>query len=315
MIRFVGKYALHSLVVLAIVTFVATLLLDLTPGDPALMILGEAATPEQLANLRQQLNLDEPVVVRYWMWLTEALQGNLGVSPISHQPVTEQILSRLPVTLELAVLALALSLIISIPIGIITASKAGKAIDEGWSLASAVLISMPNFVMALVLVLLLGVRAGLFPTLGWVPIDQGLGENLKYVFLPALTLALVEVPVFSRLLRADMIQTLQKDFILSARARGMSNNYVLFRHALRPSSFSLLTLAGLSLGRLLGGAIIVEYIFSLPGLGQLMLNAINTKDLVTVQGVVLFITVCYVVINAVVDILYGYIDPRVRANV
>lgn len=315
MFRFVGKYVLHALVVLAIVTFVATLLLDLTPGDPALMILGEAATPEQLANLRQQLHLDDPVLVRYWLWLTDALQGNLGVSPITRQPVTEQILSRLPVTLELAGLALALSLIISIPVGIVTASKAGKAIDEAWSLASAVLISMPNFVMALVLVLLLGVQARLFPTLGWVPLDQGLGENLKYVFLPALTLALFEVPVFSRLLRADMIQTLQKDFILSARARGLSNTYVLFRHALRPSSFSLLTLAGLSLGRMLGGAIIIEYIFSLPGLGQLMLTAINTKDLVTVQGVVLFITVCYVAINSVVDILYGYIDPRVRAHV
>lgn len=315
MLRFVGRYALHALVVLGIVTFVTTLLLDLTPGDPALQILGEGATPEQLENLRQQLNLDQPVVVRYLSWLTGAVQGDLGTSPINHQPVLAQILSRIPVTLELAVVALTMSLIIAVPIGILTAARAGKAVDEGWSLISSILISMPYFVTALVLVLVFGVGLGVFPTLGWAPLSAGLAENLRYVFLPALTLSLLEIPVFSRLLRADMVATLDRDFILSARARGMSSAYVLFRHALRPSSFSLLTLAGLSLGRLIGGAIIVEYIFSLPGLGQLMLNAINTKDLVTVQGVVLFITVSYVVINAMVDILYGYIDPRVRARV
>lgn len=315
MLRYVSRYVVHALVVLMIVTFVTTLLLDLTPGDPALQILGEGATPEQLENLRRQLNLDQPVVVRYWLWLTAAFQGDLGTSPINFQPVAEQIIDRIPVTLELALIALAISLLISIPIGIFTAARAGKVVDEAWSLTSSVLISMPYFVTALVLVLIFGVGLQVLPTLGWAPISAGLGENLRYVLLPALTLALLEIPVFSRLLRADMVATLDRDFILSARARGLSSRYVLFRHALRPSSFSLLTLAGLSLGRLLGGAIIVEYIFSLPGLGQLMLNAINTRDLVTVQGVVLFVTVCYVVINATVDVAYGYIDPRVRARV
>lgn len=315
MFRFAGKYVLHAVVVLVIVTFATTLLLDLTPGDPALQILGESATPQQLQTLRDQLHLNDPVIVRYWFWLVDAFHGSLGTSPVNHLPVTGQILSRIPVTLELAVLALALSLIIAVPIGIFTAARSGKALDEGWSVVSSVFISMPYFVTALVLVLVFGVQLKLFPTLGWAPLSAGLGDNLRYVFLPALTLSLLEIPVFSRLLRADMVATLDKDFILNARARGMSATYVLFRHALRPSSFSLLTLAGLSLGRLLGGAIIVEYIFSLPGLGQLMLNAINTKDLVTVQGVVLFVTVCYVVINAFVDILYGYIDPRVRAHV
>jgi peptide/nickel transport system permease protein len=310
--RFLLMKLVHVVVVLLLVSLLTIVMLDLTPGGPAYAILGETATAEQVEALNEQMGLNRPLIERYGDWITNVLSGDFGQSYRTGQPVFEAIKTRMPVTIELAVMALVMSLVISIPLAVYVAYRSDGRFDRIWSVVSSVLISAPHFVVALLAAFVLAVKYRFFPVTGWVPLTEDLGRNLKSAFLPALTLSLGEIAIFSRVLRADMITTLQNDFVLAARAKGLSAKYVLFRHALRPSSFSLLTLAGLSLGRFLGGAVIVEVIFALPGLGQLMVQSIFASDLFMVQGLVMFIAVIYVALNALVDIAYAYLDPRVR---
>ncbi|MCS5736067.1 ABC transporter permease [Herbiconiux daphne] len=302
----------YAALVVLVVTFGVSLMLSLAPGSVAETILGENATPENVALLNKELGYDRPFIVQYLDWLSHAVRGDLGVSPITHLPVTEAILQRLPVTLELAVLALVLSLVIAVPLAIVSAARAGSALDRGISAATSVFLSVPAFVAGPVLIYFFAVQLRVFPALGWVPIEDGLGANLAAAFLPALAAALVEIAAFHRVLRADLIGTLREDFVAAARAKGLSPSYVMFRHAFRPSSFSLLTISALSLARLIGGTIIVETLFVLPGIGQLIANAVLQRDVVTVQGVVAFIAVTFVVVNMIVDVSYGLIDPRLR---
>jgi len=289
------------------------LLIDLTPGDPAATILGDNATPAQIHELRAQLGLDRPLPVRYASWIGNIVQGDFGRSIRTQQPVLDAITERLPVTIELALLALVMALAVVIPAALYTAYRAGSRADRLGNVVSSSLLSLPSFLTALLLVYLLALRFPVFPVTGWVPFTDDPLENLRSAFLPALTLALTEMAVLTRVLRSDLIATLQEDFILSAKAKGLPTWYVLLRHALRPSSFSLVTLAGLSLGRLIGGAVIVETLFALPGIGQLLVNAILGKDAVTVQGVVLFVALVYVGLNLLTDVLYTVLDPRTRA--
>jgi len=301
----------HVVVVLLLVSLLTTVMLELTPGGPAYAILGESATTEQVEAFNQEMGLDRPVVERYGEWVRNVVTGNFGESYRTGQPVMEVVKARMPVTLQLAVMALVMSLMVAVPLAVYVAYHADGRVDRAWSVVSSVLISAPHFVVALLASFVFAVRWKVFPVTGWEPLSNGLGPNLRSAFLPALTLALGEIAIFSRVLRADMITTLQNDFVLAARAKGLSAKYVLFRHALRPSSFSLLTLAGLSLGRFLGGAVVVEVIFALPGLGQLMVQSIFASDLFMVQGLVMFIALVYVVLNALVDLAYAYLDPRV----
>jgi len=304
---------LHVVPVLFLVSFGSMLLIDLTPGDPAATILGDNATPAQIHELRAQLGLDRPLPVRYASWIGNIVQGDFGRSIRTQQPVLDAITERLPVTIELALLALVMALAVVIPAALYTAYRAGSRADRLGNVVSSSLLSLPSFLTALVLVYLLALRFPVFPVTGWVPFTDDPLENLRSAFLPALTLALTEMAVLTRVLRSDLIATLQEDFILSAKAKGLPTWYVLLRHALRPSSFSLVTLAGLSLGRLIGGAVIVETLFALPGIGQLLVNAILGKDAVTVQGVVLFVALVYVGLNLLTDVLYTVLDPRTRA--
>jgi peptide/nickel transport system permease protein len=314
--RFAASKVVHLLLVLVIVSFALTFLIDLSPGDPAFAILGPDASPEQISLVHQDLHLDEPFYERYGHWVDGILQGDFGTSTITKQPVTDVIWERLPVTLELILLVMALSLLIAIPIGIYTAYRPDGRFDRMWTLVSSAVLSVPPFVTALILVFFFAVRlknAPLhFPATGWTDLNESVADNLWYLALPVVTLVLVEVTRFSRLLRADMISTLQEDYILAARARGVSNRRILFRHALRPSSFALVTLASLTLGQLIGAAVVVEVLFALPGLGQLLYSSILNKDVPTVQGVVMFVAIAYVVINIGVDLLYGFLDPSVR---
>lgn len=305
---------LHIVPVLLLVTFGSMLLVDLTPGDPAATILGDNATPEQIEALRDQLGLDRPLPVRYVEWMGNIVQGDFGQSIRSQQPVLDAILERLPVTLELAVLAQIMAFAVVIPLALYTAYKAGGRADKLANVVTSALVSMPPFLTALLLVFVFALSLRAFPATGWVRIgDDPLG-NLRSAFLPALALALTELAVLTRVLRSDLIATLQEDFILSAKAKGLPTWYVLLRHALRPSSFSLVTLAGLSLGRLIGGAVIVETLFALPGIGQLLVNAILAKDAVVVQGVVVFVALAYVALNVLTDVFYTILDPRTRVT-
>lgn len=302
----------YAALVILLATFSTSVLLSLAPGSIAEVILGEAATPENIAALNAELGLDRPVIVQYLDWLSHAIRGDLGVSPITHVPVTQAIVDRLPVTLELAILALTIALTVAISLAVISASKPNSAVDRAMNALTSVFLSIPAFVAGPILIFFFAVTFNIFPALGWVPIEDGLGPNLRSAFLPALAAALVEIAAFHRVLRADLIGTLREDFVAAARAKGMKRSYVMFRHAFRPSAFSLLTISGLSLARLIGGTIIVEMLFVLPGIGQLLATSILQRDIITVQGVVAFIAVTFVVVNMLTDIGYGLIDPRVR---
>jgi peptide/nickel transport system permease protein len=316
MTRFIARKLVHVTLVLLIVSFALAFLLDLTPGDPAYAILGEQATPEQVAQIHQQLNLDAPFYDRYWDWLKGIVQGDFGTSYRTQEKVLAGIWDRVPVTAELVVLTLLVSLIVSIPIGVYTAYRADGKIDRAWQIGSSMLISFPSFVSALLLVWVFAILLKdfpiHFPVTGWTKLKDDVGDNLWHIALPVVTLSFTEVAQYTRLLRADMVTTLQEDYILAARAKGLPTRRILFRHALRPSSLSLVTLAALSMGRLIGGAIIVEYLFALPGLGQYAIQNITSKDVVVVQGIVMFVAICYVLINTLTDVAYGYLDPRVR---
>ena len=315
MLRFIGRRALHLFIVLLLVTLGTSLLLDMTPGDPALAIIGETATPEQIAIVHKQLGLDRPFLARYASWVTKAARGDLGISYRTKQPIWSAIHERLPVTLELAVLTIFFSLLIAIPLGVATAYKQNGLLDRAVAGVLSAFFSSPPFLTALVFVFFLAVTVHVFPVTGWVPLSQSVNDNLKHAFLPVASLVVLESAVFSRLLRSDMITTLQEDFVLAARAKGLPTWQILMRHALRPSSFTLMTVAGLSLGRVLGGTVIVEQLFALPGIGLFIINAIYNKDLIAVQGAVLFIATAYVLVNAVVEVSYAWLDPRVRVTV
>lgn len=301
--------------VLFLVSLATFSLLELTPGDPALEIAGPEATPQVVEQIRSELGLDEPFVSRYLTWMGSTLRGEFGTSVRTHQPVSEAIKERLPVTLEVALFGLLGGILVSVPLALFCASHPDGIVDRATQLGTSFLISAPGFISGLLLAYWFGVVLRWFPVTGWVRLTEDPVGNLHHVFLPALVLTLSEIPVFTRLLRSDMIATLQQDFVLAARAKGLSPRYILFRHALRPSSFSLITLAAISFGRLLGGAVLVEQIFALPGLGSQVLGSILSKDFSMVQGITVFLAFSYVLINAAVDVGYAFLDPRVRARV
>lgn len=321
MLRYAVRRIVHTVVVLLIVSAALSFLIDLTPGDPAYAILGDGATPEAVDAVHRDLGLDRPVHERYRSWLGGLLTGDFGMSyqantaPEARRPVLDLIREALPVTLELVVLTIATALVVSVAVAMYAASHVGGRFDRGLSLALAVFVSTPAFVVIPLLVYVLAVKTRLLPPTGWVPLSHGVADNLRHMVLPSMSLSLTLLPHFTTALRTDLNATLREDFILSARAKGLSPARVLFGHALRPSSFSLLTLAGLSMGSLLGGALIAEILFVLPGIGTLMVNAINSKDVNTVQGVAMFIALAYVTLNTLLDLAYRAIDPRVRAAV
>lgn len=303
------------LLTLAAVSVLTFLLTSLLPGDPALTILGQnGVTKESLAAVHHDLGLDKPLVTRYFSWLGHALHGNLGHSYATNQSVASEISSRLPVTAEIILLALVIALVISVALGTFTAYRSNGITDRISSLATFVMLSLPTFVVGVVLVLVLAVKTHVFPASGWTALTDNPGENLRAAFLPAISLALPLIAVFSRLLRGDMLTTLDQDYIRFAESKGLPGSRIVLAHALRPSSFSLVTVAGLQVGFLMGSSVVVETLFNLPGIGQLLVNAIYAHDLITVQGVTLFIAATFVIVNFLVDVLYSVIDPRIRRS-
>lgn len=295
------------------VSFLTFMLTSLLPGDPSYVILGaEGVTPESLARVHRELHLDDPLPLRFVRWAGNALHGNLGKANVTQLPVSHLIAQRLPVTLELIAMAIVIALVISIPVGIFTAYRPKNPVARVISFISYLLLSVPSFVVGLGLILLFAIHWALLPAAGWIALSDDPMQNLKSAILPALALALPQVAVFSRILRGDMVATLDQDFVSFADSKGLSARRILLGHAFRPSSFSLLTLAGTSVGYLMGGTVIVETLFNLPGLGTLLVNAISQRDLFTVQGVTLFVAIAFVVVNFVVDMLYAVLDPRIR---
>jgi len=295
-----------------LVSFLTYVLVDLLPGDAATLLAGNDPRQETIDAIREELNLNDPLPVRYVKWLGDVATGDFGRSFRTNQPVLEAIGERLPITLQIGLMALLFAIILSIPLGVISAYRANTAIDKTITTVSFGLLAIPNFVMALVLLYVFAVRFRIFPAVGWTRITEDLGENIKRSILPALSLSIGQLAVYTRLLRTDMIATLQEDFVSMAKAKGLPTWRILFTHALRPSSFSLLTIVGLQVGGLIGGAVIVEQFFALPGIGRMLFEAISQRDLVLVQGVVLFIGLTTVLANFAVDLVYSVLDPRIR---
>ena len=252
--------------------------------------------------------------IRYANWLNDALHGDFGRSERLNQDVLDTIKERLPVTVEIMVLSLLLALLISIPLGIYVAYKAGSNIDKVATTMSFGLLSVPSFIMAITMIIVFAVRLHWLPATGWVPLTESVSGNLRTVALPVLTLALTEAAVYTRVLRSDMLGVLQSDFIEFARAKGLGTRHILLRHALRPASMSLLTLIGLQLGASIAGTVVVEQIFALPGLGTMLFAAILTRDLVLIQGGVLLVALAYVAVNSLVDATYTVLDPRISGE-
>ena len=310
--RYVMERSARLVVTLFLVSIITFMLVTLLPGDPALQVLGSDFTEEDYLAVREELGLDDPLPLRYVGWLGGVFQGDLGTSYRTNQPVLEAIVDRVPVTFQIMVVGLAIALLVSIPLAMLAAYRANSKTDTVVSTTSLAMLSIPNFMMALLLIFYLSVHLGWFPATGWVSFARDPMASLRATLLPALALAGAEIGVYTRLLRNDMIATLQEDFITLARAKGASTPRVLFRHALRPSSLSLATVLGVQVGVALGGSVIVETIFALPGIGRLLVDSIFQRDLMIVQGVVLFIAVVYVAANFVVDLMYSVLDPRIR---
>lgn len=314
MMRTALRRVAELVLVLLLISILTFLLGTLLPGDPAVAILGPDASAEQYQAVRDELGLEKPIVSRYFDWLGDAVQGDLGQGVVPPGgDVVERVMAALPVSLELAILAVALSLFISVPLALLSAARPGGRVDRGITAAAFGMISVPSFVSGLLLILVFVKFWPILPRNGWVRLsDGGLLENLRFAILPALTMSLMEVAIYTRLLRNDLVTTLQEDFVLAARAKGLPRWRVLVREALRPSSLSLVTVAGVSLGRMIGATVIAEQIYGLPGLGTLIVRAATDGDLVLLQGAVLVVAAIYVLVNATVDVTYSWLDPRVR---
>jgi peptide/nickel transport system permease protein len=298
--------------VLFLVTFLTFLLLNLLPGGPETAALGIGADEQAQAEFRAEQHLDDPLIVRYADWLGGMLSGDLGESLISNVSVTELLSQRLPVTLQLMVYATFLALIIAVPLGILTAYKADTMFDKSANTIAFGLLSLPNFIVGVLLVFLFSIRLGWLPATGSTPFGEDPVEHFRRMILPTIALAVGQIAVYMRLLRTDMISTLQEDFIGVARAKGMPTRRILLRHALRPSSFSLLTVVAINVGQLIGGTIVIERIFAIPGLGSLLVESIFRRDYLVVQGCIVIVAVGFVLVNFIVDVLYAVLDPRIR---
>jgi peptide/nickel transport system permease protein len=312
MLGLAGRKLLYLLPVLIAVTALTFLIAALLPGDLALAMLGDQATPENVAALHQKLGLDLPLWQQYLHWLSGVLSGDLGTSYRTGETVTHAIAERLPVSLELLVIAQLGGLLIGVPLAMLCAVRPDSVIDRMVSGIAFGTLSVPPFLLAIVLIFIFALRLHLLPATAYVPLSQDVLGNLRGMALPGATLALLEWPAIMRVLRSDLISTLQEDYIAMARAKGLTARRILFVHALKPSSLTLVTVIGLNIGRLIGGAVIIEAIFALPGIGRLLVESIYTRDFIVLQGGVLFVAVAFVVVNFLVDLLYAALDPRIR---
>jgi len=312
MLGFIARRLLYLVPVLIAVSLLTFLIASLLPGDLAYVILGDQATPDKVAALRHDMGLDQPIWLRYIGWLGHVLEGDFGRSFRTGQTVLQAVSERLPVSLELMFLAEIMGLAIGVPLAIACAVRAGSAFDRLMTGSAFAMLSVPAFLSAILLIYLFAVELHWLPATGYVPFDEDAIANLRFFVLPALTLALAEWPGIMRVLRSDMIATLQEDYIALAKAKGLTSSRILFVHALKPSSLTLITITGINIGRLIGGAVIVETIFALPGIGRLLVSAISTRDLIILQGVVLVVAGGFVLMNFIVDMLYAVLDPRIR---
>lgn len=315
MVNYIIKRVLSLIPVLFVVSIAIFLLIHLTPGDPASIILGIDASQEQVEELQEQLGLNLPIYEQYFHWITNiVLHGDFGMSYFMRIPVTEAIFNHIMPTLSLAIIAQIITIIIAIPLGIAAANRRGTLADQSIMGVSLLGMSVPSFLLGLILILLFGVKLGWLPTSGYQSLDKGLWNHLKYLIMPAISLGAIQAALVARMTRTSMLEVLGSDFIKTARAKGVKNRVIVFKHALRNAFLPILTVIGQTFGLLVAGAVVTETIFNIPGIGHLIINSVERRDYTVIQGVVLFVTLSYVFINLIIDLLYGLIDPRVRLD-
>ena len=312
MLGLIGRRLVYLVPVVLAVTALTFLIANLLPGDLAIAMLGDQATPENVAALHKKLGLDLPLWQQYLHWLWGVLHGDFGTSHRTGETVLHAIAGRLPVSLELLVIAELGGILIGVPLAILCAVRPGSLFDRAMSAVAFGSLSVPPFMLAILLIFVFALRLGWLPATAYVPLSQDVIGNLRGMALPGATLALLEWPTIMRVLRSDMISTLQEDYIAMARAKGLKARRVLLVHALKPSSLTLVTVIGINIGRLIGGAVITESIFALPGIGRLLVESIYLRDFIILQGGVLLVAIGFVLVNFLVDLLYAVLDPRIR---
>ncbi len=312
-LRLAVRRILIAVPVMVGVTFLTAVLLDLLPGDAASALLGANATPQEIAQLSLKLHLNESFITRYWQWLDGVFHGHMGLSLQNTEPVAQIIAHCIPITFELVLFASIVMVVVSIPMAMLCARRPGGIVDRVTMILSMGFLSVPQFVLGLLFVLVFAVIWKFFPALGYTPISQNLWENLRDFTLPALTIALPSAGFYIRLLRADLIEQMEsQDYVVTARAKGFDSWYILTRHAFRNSLIGFVTILGLNVATLFAYTVIVEEIFGLPGLGYQLVTSIGDRNAPLVQGIVLVLAGIVVIVNLLTDLMYGVIDPRVR---
>mgnify|MGYP000079571961 FL=1 len=312
MLAYTIRRLILTVPVMLVVSTTVFLLLYLTPGDPVGVILGPEATEQQKAELRARLGLDQPAHVQLANWYLRLLRGDLGTSIFLNKPVVQAFLERVEPTLMLTLLAMAFAVGIGLPAGIIAAKLRGSWFDLAAMLVAIAGVSMPTFWVGLNLIFIFGVTLNWLPVAGYQPLSAGLWENIRYLLMPAFTLGFAQSALLARITRSMMLEVLAQDYIRTARAKGLSEAAVVLSHALRNAMIPVITVIGLSFAILLGGAVITEQVFNIPGVGRLLVQAVSRRDYPLVQGIVLIIAAVYVIVNLVVDLVYAYLDPRIR---
>lgn len=311
MMQYLAKRLLQYLPVLALVSIFVFVLIRLIPGDPASVMLGPTATEEQVRLLRIDMGLEQPIWTQYFLWVQRLFSGDFGTSFLNRFPVADLIVRRLPATIELAVVALALALIVSIPLGIIAALRQGRMADHLIVIFSSLGMGIPDFWFGMLLVLLFSLRLNLLPPSGYYSIVENPLVAAKFIIMPALTLALYISAVFTRFVKSSVLEVLHQDYVRTARSKGLPQWQIVMRHVVRNATIPLITVFGIQLGGLLGGVVIIESIFDWPGLGRLLVQSILKRDYSIVQAIIILTVVVYLSINLLVDMLYAWIDPRI----
>jgi peptide/nickel transport system permease protein len=310
-----GKYLLRRFLQLLVVSFVISvlvfLLVHLLPGDPTTQILGANDTAANRAILLKQLGLNLPLWHQYTIWLNAAFHGNLGTSYLNHESVTHILATGAPVSIELIIISQVIAFAVAIPLALVVSRKPNKSLDNISTTSTFGLLALPPFVVAPILVAVFAVGLGWFPATGYTPFTQAPLTNIHEMILPSVAITAGSIAVYFRLLRSDLITTLQQDFITMARSKGLSNRRIMWRHAFRPSSFSLLAAAGINIGSLIAGTFVVELLFAMPGLGFALVQAVEQRDYLVVQGLSLVIAIAFVVIQFIIDFIFTIVDPRV----
>ena len=312
--RFIVRRVLASIPVLLLVSLITFVLLSLVPGDPASAFLDASATAEALERVRRELGLDRPFLVRMGEWYLRVLQGDLGTSLLLNRSVTSAILERLPVTLSLTAMAFLVSVLLGMAAGVLAAVRHGKAADQGLMTLALLGLSIPEFWLGLVLIWLVAVMVPIFPAGDYVAFATNPWQWARHLALPTFTLACVQMGFVARMTRSSMLEVLGQDFVRTARAKGLPEPYVVLRHGLANAMVPIVTVMGIMVGALLGGAVVTEQVFSIPGLGRLIIGAVLSRDFPVIQGGLLFLALIFLVVNLAVDLLYAVVDPRVRLS-